>query len=215
MSDQQKISVEYEQRIQGMLTAIRKGDRKEFDHLIETVGHELHKLSAYFLRKRPDQTLQTTALVNEIMIRLLKLIEDDPARMPETKTHFIALASRMMRFTLADYAQAPRRRLPIVSFDADDTDAAPGQGRRDLRDPAKDRSGLSQEDLLAVHEALKELECDDHEHNKQRCEIIQLHIFGGMKYTEIADVLKISTDKARRDCESGLLWLRQKLTSNN
>lgn len=213
MSFPERINVEYEQRIQDMLSAIRKGNRKEFDRLVETVGHELRKLSAYFLRRTPNQTLQTTALVNEVMIRLLRMIEDDPARMPETKSHFIALTSRMMRFTLVDYAKAPRRRLPTVPLETGE--AGDGQRPGEQQASPHARSWLPQENLLLVNEALDELAQDDRQYHKRRCEIIELHIFGGMKYTEIADLLKISTDKARRDCEAGLLWLRDKLTSSD
>jgi len=212
MTEPESVSVEYEQRIHEMLAAIRRGDRKEFDLLVETVGHELRKLSAYFLRKRRTQTLQTTALVNEILIRLLKLIEDDPKRMPETKTHFISLTCRMMRFTISDHVNAPTNRLQTVPFDGGNDKAEDGSQTVMAPSVSQHGSALSQEDLIALYEALEGLEKDDQKHHKRRCEIIELHIFGGLKYQEIASTLQISPDKARRECEAGLLWLREKLT---
>ena len=211
MNGPESLSVEYEQRIHDMLAAIRSGDRNEFDHLVETVGHELKKLSAYFLRKRRTQTLQTTALVNEILIRLLKLIEDDPKRMPETKTHFISLTCRMMRFTISDHVNARANRLQTVSLDGDEK-AEDGSQRPAVRSLADSGPGLSQDDMVALYEVLEGLEQDDQKHHKRRCEVIELHIFGGLKYQEIASTLRISPDKARRECEAGLLWLREKLT---
>jgi RNA polymerase sigma factor (sigma-70 family) len=213
MTGSDAISVEYEQKIHEMLAAIRSGDRNEFDLLVETVGHELKKLSAYFLRKRRTQTLQTTALVNEILIRLLKLIEDDPKRMPETRTHFISLTCRMMRFTISDHVNAPANRLQTVPLEGGDDKAGNGsQKRMDLPLPQQG-GGLSQDDMVALHEALEGLEQDDQKHHKRRYEVIELHLFGGLKYQEIASTLNISPDKARRECEAGLLWLREKLTT--
>jgi len=212
MTGSDTISIEYEQRIHEMLAAIRSGDRNEFDLLVETGGHELKKLSAYFLRKRRTQTLQTTALVNEILIRLLKLIDDDPKRMPETRTHFISLTCRMMRFTISDYVNAPAKRLQTVPLEGGDGKNVDGSRRRmDLSLP-HERAGLSQDDMVALQEALEGLEQDDQKHHKRRCEVIELHLFGGLKYQEIASNLNISPDKARRECEAGLLWLRERLT---
>jgi RNA polymerase sigma factor (sigma-70 family) len=212
MTASETISVDYEQRIHNMLGAIRSGDRSEFDRLVETVGHELKKLSAYFLRKRRTQTLQTTALVNEIMIRLLKLIEDDPKRMPETRTHFISLTCRMMRFAISDHVNAPANRLQTVPLEGGDGKAEDGSQKPMVPFLPQPGGGLSQEDMVALYEALEGLEQDDQKHQKRRCEIIELHMFGGLRYQEIASTLKISPDKARRECEAGLLWLREKLT---
>jgi len=213
MTESDSISIEYEQRIHDMLAAIRSGDRNEFDLLVETVGQELKKLSAYFLRKRRTQTLQTTALVNEILIRMLKLIEDDPKRIPETKTHFISLACRMMRFTISDHVNAPANRLQTVPLEGGDDKAEDRSQRRLALSQPQPGAGLSQDDMVALYEALEGLEKDDQKHHKRRCEVIELHIFGGLKYQEIASTLMISSDKARRECEAGLLWLREKLTS--
>ena len=211
MTASETISVDYEKRIHDMLGAIRSGDRNEFDLLVDTIGDELKKLSAYFLRKRRPQTLQTTALVNEILIRLLKLIEDDPKRMPETKTHFISLTCRMMRFTISDHVNARANRLQTVPLEGD-RNPEDGMQKSTILSLPQPGAGLSQDDMVALHEALEGLEQDDHKHHKRRCEIIELHLFGGFKYQEIASTLKISPDKARRECEAGLLWLREKLT---
>ncbi|HKV37630.1 MAG TPA: sigma-70 family RNA polymerase sigma factor [Blastocatellia bacterium] len=203
------ISVAYEQKIQEMLVAIRSGNREEFESLIEAVRQELDKLSAHFLRKTPIHTLQTTALVNEVVIRLLKVIEKDPGRMPATKQHFINLTCQMMKYAIIDYRK--KKRVQAVSIEADDGVAAAGSEYHRFKDLANDETGLSPENALALTEVLEELSQEDYRNGTRKSEIVQLRFLGGMTYPEIADSLWISTDSARHGCESGLRWLREKL----
>src|SRR4051794_34131595 len=110
-------TVDYENQVRRLLGAIRGGDRGAFDALIEAVGHEMRKLSAYRIRRQPAvQTLQTTALVNEVVLRLIRMLNNDGRTFPETREHFMALVSRMMRFTLTDYAR--KKKIATVSIDA-------------------------------------------------------------------------------------------------
>src|SRR3954454_23467837 len=143
-------TVDYENTIRRLLHAIRGGDRTAFDALIEAVGHELRKLSAYRIRRQPIvQTLQTTALVNEVVLRLIQMLNNDGQPFPATKEHFMALASRMMRFTLTDYAR--KKRVPTVSID----EAPDG---RPWSDSLPDWSERDLDNVLALDGALKTIE---------------------------------------------------------
>jgi RNA polymerase sigma factor (TIGR02999 family) len=203
-------AVEYEGHIRALLSAIRKGDRPSFDTLIETVGHEMRKLSAFHLRQRPPaQTLQTTALVHEAVLRMIQMLNKKREKFPETKEHLMALVSQMMRYTLTDYAR--KRKLKLVSLDEprprDDNGASPTSNEGVLQDWSE--SDL--DDLLAVDEALTTLERSDAEYGKRRSAAIELYLFGGMNYREIAEELGVTDDMARRDCQIALNRLKSLL----
>ena len=207
-------AVAYEDRVRGLLAAIRLGDRPAFDGLIGAVGDEMRRLSAYHLRRFPPtevKTLQTTAVVNEAVLRLLQNLNRDAQKFPETKEHFMALVSQMMRFTLIDHAR--KRRLTLESLDdrrrGPDGDAT----GETLADTLEDWSASDVDDLLAVDEALNELERLDPEYGKRRSTAIELHVFGGLNYREIADELGVTDDMARRDCQIALSRLQNILTS--
>jgi RNA polymerase sigma factor (TIGR02999 family) len=206
-------TVEYEERVRALLGAIRNGDRPAFDSLVENVGHEMRKLSAFHLRQRaPGQTLQTTALVHEAVLRMMQMLAKDRQKFPATKEHFMALVSQMMRYTLTDYARKKKMRLVSI----DDTPSSDG-GRRDKEvDAALQRwSEAELDDLLAVDGALAALERSDTEYGKRRSAAIALYVFGGMNYREIADELGVTDDMARRDCQIALSRLREILTDRS
>jgi RNA polymerase sigma factor (sigma-70 family) len=201
---------EYETHIRRLLTAVRTGDRDAFADLIGTVGHEMRKLSAFHMRQQPYVvTLQTTALVNEVVLRLIQMLNSHKASFPETKEHFMALVSRMMRFTLTDYAR--KRKLKTVSLDeegdspgavANEPEAMRGWSQREL------------DDVLAIDEALTALERSDADFGKRRTAALELYLFGGFNYREIADELGVTDDMARRDCQIGLTQLRALLAAH-
>jgi RNA polymerase sigma factor (TIGR02999 family) len=203
--------MDYENTIRRLLAAVRSGDRTAFDALIETVGHELKKLSAFRLRQQPPgHTLQTTALVNEVVMRLIQMLNNPASQFPQSREHFLALASRMMRFTLADYAR--RRRLPTIPLESDRSEAsvaAPGDAAS-----LSDWSERDLDTLLAVDEGLKQIEQTSGEFGKRRSAALELFLFGGMNYREIADELGTSDDMARRDCQLGLARLRELLADS-
>ena len=196
---------EYEERIRALLQAIRHGDRAAFDRLIDAVGHEMRRLSAYHLRQRaPSQTLQTTALVNEAVLRMIQMLNREQQKFPETKEHLMALVSQMMRYTLTDYAR--KRKLKLVSLDE--------PGRSDGERPEapahalEDWSDRDLDDLLAIDEAIETIKRSDPAYGKRRGAAIELYLFGGMNYREIAEELGTTDDMARRDCQHALTRLR-------
>ena len=169
----------------------------------------MRRLSAYHLKRFPPtevKTLQTTVVVNEAVLRLLTNLNRNAEKFPETREHFMALVSQMMRFTLIYYAR--KRRLKLESLDrplrtptGDDTDEG-------LVDALEDWSTPDLDTLLAVNEGLDVLERQDAEYGKRRTKAIELRLFGGMNYREIADELGITDDAARRDCQMMLSRLQ-------
>jgi RNA polymerase sigma factor (TIGR02999 family) len=196
---------EYEARIRLLLTAVRTGDRDAFADLIGAIGHEMRKLSAFHMRQQQAVTLQTTALVNEVVLRLIQMLNSQQSAFPETKEHFMALVSRMMRFTLTDYAR--KRKLKTVSLQ--------DEGRDANEPPAsamQDWSPRELDDLLAVDAALTTLERSG-DFGKRRTAALELYLFGGFNYREIADELGVTDDMARRDCQIALAQLRTLLAA--
>jgi RNA polymerase sigma factor (TIGR02999 family) len=207
-------AVAYEDRVRGLLSAIRLGDRPAFDGLIGAVGDEMRRLSAYHLRQYPPgevKTLQTTAVVNEAVLRLIQALNRGAKKFPETKEHFMALVSQMMRYTLIDHAR--KRRLKVDSLD--DVLRGPDGDATDesVADALEDWSESDLESLLAVDEALTTLERQDPDFGKRRSTAIELHLFAGMNYREIADQLGVTDDTARRDCQIALSRLQSLLSS--
>lgn len=199
-------TVEYEEQIRSLLATIRRGDRAAFDTLIEAVGVEMRKLSAFHLRQRPPGlTLQTTALVHEAVLRMIQALNRNQQAFPETKEHLMALVAQMMRYTLTDYA---RKRKPVVSLDdvRPSEDVSPSEPALPLL--LQDWTNREIDDLLALDEALEVIERSDAEYGKRRSAAISLYLFAGMNYREIGDELAVSDDTARRDCQFALSYIR-------
>src|SRR4051812_47260683 len=133
-------------QVSAVLRAAQAGDRQAAADLLPLVYDELHQLArARLARQAPGQTLQPTALVHEVYLR----IADDSAVTWEGRQHFFFAAARAMRQILVEQA---RRK------------AGPKQGggrRRQELDEACAALAPPSDDVLAVHEALKELEHRD------------------------------------------------------
>ena len=197
---------EYEDRVRDLLAAVRRGDRDAFADLLGAVGHEMRKLSAFHMRQQPNVvTLQTTALVNEVVLRLIHMLNSQNVSFPETKEHFMALVSRMMRFTLTDYAR--KRKLKTVSLD-DERDTSGATHEEPFSTVLQGWSDRELDDLLAIDEALTALERSDPDYGKRRTAAVELYLFGGFNFREIADELGVTDDMARRDCQIALAQLR-------
>lgn len=167
------------------------GDQRSLDELTPLVYSQLHDIAARVFRsERPDHTLQATALVNEAYVRLV-----DAEVEWKDRSHFFALAARMMRRILVDHANA---RLA----------GKRGSGARKL--PLDDVIVVSPElgeDVLNLHEALEELATQD----ERKAQILELHYFGGLTYEEMKEVLELSTSTLDREMRFAKAWLRTKL----
>ena len=158
------------------------------------VYDELHRQAARFLRReRGDHTLQPTALINEAYIKLVDQREVNW----ESRTHFFAIASAMMRRILVDHARARHRGK---------------RGGDDLKLPLEEAALVIDNekniDLIALDEALNRLAKID----EQQVRVVELRYFSGLSLEETAEVLKISRATAARDWAMAKAWLRRELT---
>ena len=153
----------------------------------------LRGLAAEYLRsERAGHTLQPTALLHEAFLRVLK----QPDHAWRDEAHVIAFAARAMRRILISYGVARTR----------DKRGGPSTVRLPL-DEALDFCAERDLNVVAVDEALKELEVED----PRQAEIVELRFFGGLTVDEIASSLKISRATVKRDWVTAKLWLRSRL----
>lgn len=174
-----------------LLKQWRDGERAALDQLMPVVYEELRRLASRYMRaESPGQTLQTTALVHEAYIRLAGSDVDWRDRV-----HFFALAARLMRRILVDHAKADQR-----------VKRGSGAARLSLDDVALVAAEPSS-DLVALDEALDRLAAID----QRKCEVVELHYFGGLNYDETAEALKISAATVHRELQFAKAWLRCEL----
>lgn len=172
-----------------------KGGRKDaLDRLIPLVYRELRRLAGHYLRgERPGHTLQATALVHEVFLRLV----DQNGVDWQSRAQFMGVAGQLMRRLLVDHARArkaaKRGGLPVtLDEERFNLGADPGQI----------------EEILAVDEALAQLAQVD----PQQARVIELRYFGGLSIEETAEALEISTRTVKREWTMAKAWLRGQLT---
>jgi RNA polymerase sigma-70 factor (ECF subfamily) len=178
--------------VTGLLQQWMQGDEKALGVLAPLVYQELQRLAHYHLKSEPaDHTLQSTALVNEAFLRL---IGGDPVRLQD-RGHFIAIASRLMRQILVDYARSrgARKREAGVRIVFDDLDEL----------PVMEHTGL-----IALDQALDELSSMDERQGK----VVEMKFFGGLSAAEISEVLGISLATVERDWRTARIFLRREMT---
>src|SRR5262245_44900313 len=153
---------------------------------------QLRQIARRHLRhERPDHSLQATALVNEAYLRLIDVNRVDY----HDRAHFFAMAARMMRRVLVDWARARRyqkRGGSAVRVTLNDGLVAVG-----------DRG----QDLVALDDALEALE----KVAGRKCRVVELRFFAGLSVEEIAAVLGVSTDTVTRDWNFAKSWLKREL----
>jgi RNA polymerase sigma factor (TIGR02999 family) len=168
------------------------GDDAALAELTPLVYEELRRLAHHYMEgQRPNHTLQTTALVNEVYLRLAD--QTNPGW--QNRAHFFAVAARAMRQILVSYArsqQSQKRGGGALKVDLDE--AA-------LVSPEESK------EIVELHEALETLATLD----SRKAQVVELKYFGGLNYEEIAEVLKISRVTVRRDWEFAKLWLYTEL----
>lgn len=181
----------------GELTVLLRGwsdgDTDAFARVLPLVYDELHRMAARYLAgERSAVSLQPTALVNELCIRLLGW---DAVRW-QNRGHFYGVSARMMRRVLVDIARrrtAERRggpgaiRVPLESIDV-----------------PVDAAG---DDLLAVDRALEALAAID----PRKAKVVELRFFGGLSIDEIAEALEISARTVHSDWTFARAWLYRAL----
>lgn len=187
--------------VSALLERWRGGDQQALETLVPLVYNELRSLAHQHLRReRPGHTLQTTALVNEVYVRLATGRPFEA----EDRKHFVAIAARLMRQVLVDYARsrgaAKRGADHIVELNGIE-EGAGWQGEP-----------LAQEvrsaDVIAIDDALNGLARID----EQQSRLVELRFFGGLTVEEAAEVLGISRSTAKRDWNVAKAWLSRELT---
>jgi RNA polymerase sigma factor (TIGR02999 family) len=172
-----------------LLEAAEAGDRGALDRLVPLVYEDLRRVAHRQLdRESGGHTLQTTALIHEAYLKLA----GGGSVGATSRAHFLAIAARAMRQVLVDYARkrkAAKRGGGVISVTLGDEPQ-----------PAD----ASAEDLLALDEALEQLE------PRQR-QVIECRFFGGMEEKDIAAALGVSERTVRRDWVKARAWLYKSL----
>ena len=167
-------------------------DRQSLDSLLPAVYQELRRLAASYIRhERPGQTLQPTALVHEVYLRLMK---DRPDRW-QNRAHFCAIAAHSMRQILIERARARGAQ------------KRGGPQPRVTLDEALVAGGTQSFDLLALEEALQRLAALDPE----QARLVELRFFGGLTVEETAEAMSISPATVKRHWAVARAWLAREL----
>lgn len=178
-----------------LLKDFGRGDSEALQSIFPQVHEHLRRIAVkYMNRENSGHTLQPTALVHEAFLRLVEGKQVDW----QDRTHFFAVAARMMRRILTDHAKAKRAEKRggggiRISFDEKMHGGAtpPDEG----------------DDLLALDEALNLLKL----HNERQAQVVELRYFGGLSIEETAECLQASPATIKRDWNSAKLWLFREL----
>jgi RNA polymerase sigma factor (TIGR02999 family) len=184
---------EMDTQIPELLRRVREGDAEASRELMPMVYSELRRIAGKYLRReRKDHTLQPTALVNEVYLRMFGSAAPNVA----DKAHFLAIASQMMRRILVDYARGRssakrggdlhRVEADGMEFGKDDSDFVP---------------------LLELDRAMDALATE----NPVLAQAIEMRYFGGLTAEEASEVTGRSVHSVRHDLRFAQAWLRRAL----
>jgi RNA polymerase sigma factor (TIGR02999 family) len=178
--------------ITALLGAWSRGNRSALNQLLPLVYAELRRIAGRQLRsERANHTLQPTALVHEVYLRLVDQRQVDW----QNRAHFFGVAAQVMRRILVDHARrhsASKR----------------GEGVRCVSiDEAKEVAASNEIPILALDHALDRLE----EIDSDLAKIVELRAFGGLTIEEAAHVLNVSPSTAKRDWRTAKAWLNRAL----
>jgi len=178
--------------VTALLSELAQGNQAAAEKLVPLVYDELKRLArGYMRRERPDHTLQTTALVHEAYLKLVRQRRTDW----QCRSHFFAIAARVMRRILLDHARGHLRRKR-------------GGARQILPlNEALTFSPEQSEDLVKLNEALERLSAIDPRQSK----IVELRFFGGLTVEETSGILGISPKTVKRDWSMAKAWLHGEL----
>jgi RNA polymerase sigma-70 factor (ECF subfamily) len=180
------------ERVSSLLADWAGGDAAARERLVPIVYEELRRLAHHYMRgERDGHTLQTTALVNEVYLRLAGI---DGLRWRD-RAHFFAMTATLMRRVLVDYARQRGRDKrgggDVLVTSLDEDAMAPGRAV----------------DVVALDEALERLASVD----PQQSRVVELRFFAGLSVKETAEALGISPATVKRDWATAKLWLYNEL----
>jgi RNA polymerase sigma-70 factor (ECF subfamily) len=179
-----------------LLRAWGNGDDGALAQLTPLIEVELRRLARqYMAHERRGHTLQTTALVNELFLRLTG------ARRVQwqDRAHFLGISARLMRRVLVDHARARGYR------------KRGGDAQRVTLNENLAASPELSLDVVALDRALEALTAVD----ARKSRVIELRFFGGLSVEETAEVLEVSPDTVKRDWRLAKLWLLRELEGEN
>ena len=190
------------------LEAVRRGDARAADELLEKVYDQLRDLAHARMAREPGRgagmTLDATALVHEAYLRVIgdSPNADRPAPQWENRGHFFAAAALAMRRILVERARH-RRRIRHGG----------GRERAELSDdliadPASEADGT---DLIALDEALRKLETLD----PRKARVVSLRYFAGLTVDETAAALDLSAATVKNDWAFARAWLHRELAGGD
>ncbi len=185
------------ERTTDLVARLQEGDPQAKDQLLSLLYEELKRLAQHFLNhERPDHTLQATALVHEAYLRLLG---QDRCEVTG-KSHFLALAARMIRRVLIDHARAQTARKRGGDFQ-----------RLSLHDHVQLAHGDARPiDVLQLHELLEQFES---QHARQ-AQVVEMRFFAGLSVEETAAALGVSPRTVKNDWKFARAWFQAKLSED-
>jgi RNA polymerase sigma factor (TIGR02999 family) len=179
--------------ITNLMKAWSAGDPAALDQLSQQVYHELRRMARRHMKgERQNNTLQTTALVHEVYLRMV-----DVTRVEwQHRAQFFAIAAQMMRRILVDAARkraSHKRGHDAIRVNFDETA---------ILSPQPDRSMVALDDALAAFAEVA----------PRQARVVELRYFGGLQEEEIVEVLRISPRTVRRDWDFARAWLARELS---
>ena len=179
-----------------LLNRWSNGEEDARDELMRLVYNELHRIAVHYLhRERREHTLQPTALVNELFLKF-----SEQQRMSwQNRAQFFGVAAQLMRRILVDYARAHK---------------ASKRGGDRFCVSLKNIAAFGAQpdvDLLALHDALNQLEQIDPE----QARIVELRFFGGLTIRETVEVMGISHATVERELRLAKAYLKCEITRTN
>ncbi len=192
--------------VTGLLAELTKGNQEAASKLMPLVYDELHRIAERHLRReRSDHTLQPTALVHEAYLKLV----GRPPKEFRSRAHFLALAARVMRNILVDYARrrnagkGPGHRVIVPLDEVPDVCV--------VLTPSQSAQLIQSEELLRLDDALGRLS----ERDPLEGKIVELRFFGGLTVDEAAEVLNVSPSTVKREWSFAKAWLHGELKQSH
>jgi RNA polymerase sigma-70 factor (ECF subfamily) len=177
-----------------LLRAWSGGNEGALDRLLPVLYEELRRTArSYMRRERLGHTLQTTALINEVYLRLVDIHQVQY----RDRVHFLTMAAQLMRRILVDHA---RRRGYLKR--------GGGEGPVPLDELAVISPGRGP-DFVVVDDALNALSKQD----ARKAKVVEMRFFGGLSVEETAAALNVSTQTVLRDWSLAKAWLRREMTA--
>ena len=208
MTDHPRENAPHDEALTTLLQRYAAGESSAMAQLMPRVYDELHRAARRQLQQeRADHTLQPTALVNEVFLRLA----DQRELELNDRAHFVRLAAQIMRHVLVDHARAQRAQkrggdVAITSLDhLDRTAGLPAARDASASDEAD--SLRVEMDFLALDAALDKLA----QLSDRQVQVVNLRYFGGLSIEEVAQTLDLSPATVKRDWTMARLFLRREL----